>query len=267
MPYLDTSKTIHSKLETITKNTFIMRRNNNDSIYRSRANSTSGIAESEHSVEAYLIRSKKAAGYLRQILHSQKCGGMCQLMSCIQTTRVLAHTGHCDVAICATQGCETTKKLLLHFQQCRFSQGHRGLSHGSSSSGAFGGINPSTCLVCSIACSSSPTKSLMPHHRHSSIINSNNELHHRMATEEEEILREEEQDTSHVDQSQDFSFSSDEVIQFNRIPFQNNQVEAARVRPQAYSADGFAIPTGAPRGNKARSKSMNAMSVDEFAAI
>ena len=267
MPYLDSTKTIHSKLETITKNTFIMRRNNDT--YRSRSNSTSGIAESEHSVEAYVIRSKKAAGYLRQILHSKRCGGACQNMSCIQTTRVLGHTIHCELAFCSAQGCETTKKLLLHFEQCHYAQS-RGLVPGYNSSSSNGTFNPTKCMICSLACSSSPTKVLVPHHRHSSIIgsnsnNSSDSSHYGTAADEEEVadlLR-----TSSDHSQDDSSFSSDEVIQFNRIPFQNNQLEAIpRIRPQAFSADGFAIPTGAPRA-KARSKSLNAMSVDEFTAL
>jgi len=224
--------------DLLIKTSTSMRRHSNDSIYRSRSNSASGIgiADSEHSAEGYLIRSKKAAGYLRQILHTQKCGGMCQNASCIQTTRILSHVLQCDVAICSHQGCETTKKLLGHFQQCRFGTSLRGgLSSSSSSS-----INGGTCLVCSMACSSSPTKALMPQYN----------LH------AEELMREEEE-------TEDTSFSSDEVIEFNRIPFQNNQHEA---RPKTLSEGCFAVPTGAPRA-KARSKSMNAMSVDEFSAI
>lgn len=186
-------------------------------------------------------------------------------MSCIQTTRVLAHTVHCDMAMCSTQGCETTKKLMLHFQQCHYAQS-RGLVPGitTTSSSPF---NPSKCMICSIACSSSPTKVLAPHHRHSSIVGSNANSSSSSSSSGialRQMRSEDEEDVMREDEDNEYSFASDEVIQFNRIPFQNNQIEARR--PQAYSADGFAIPTGAPRGvTKARSKSMNAMSVDEFA--
>jgi len=192
-------------------------------------------------------RSKKAAGYLRQILHSQKCGGMCQNPSCIQTSRVFNHVIHCDTTFCSTQGCETTKKLLTHFQHCRAGQALRAGGPSSSSSNSNGHLPPTTCLICSIACSSSPTKSLMM-----PLYNMDNRCHST-----DEIMREEEEETEET------SFSSDEVIEFNRIPFQNNQIEA---RPKTFSHDGFAVPTGAPRA-KVRSKSMNAMHVDEFSPL
>ncbi len=73
-----------------------------------------------------------------------------------------------------------------------------------------------------------------------------------------------EQDQMEEEEEEETSFSSDEVITFNRVPFQNNQLAATRIK--TYSDSEFAVPVGAPKASvvKARSKSMNAMCIDEI---
>ena len=235
--------------EIPSKSIFSVRKNFAEICGRQRSNSAS---ESDHSVEAYMLRSKKAAGYLRQILHSQRCYGQCQVLICIQTSRILRHVPSCEEAICSTAGCDTTKKLLLHFDQCR-------------SRAAFKSANPaqSQCLICSIACSSSPTKQLMVPSSGQTVSAHRSPAHVPQHQQQDyEVMQEDDCEEAEM------SFSSDEVMEFNRIPFQNSHQQPSRSKTYSDYSE-FVVPTGAPRGsaNKARSKSMNAATVEELSSL
>eukprot|EP00596_Hydrurales_sp_CCMP1899_P009350 CAMPEP_0119046232 /NCGR_PEP_ID=MMETSP1177-20130426/45266_1 /TAXON_ID=2985 /ORGANISM="Ochromonas sp, Strain CCMP1899" /LENGTH=156 /DNA_ID=CAMNT_0007019103 /DNA_START=148 /DNA_END=615 /DNA_ORIENTATION=- len=68
----------------------------------------------------HLMRSKKAAGYLRLLNHSKKCRGACGQATCRHTHRLLQHTIDCKPVgfICQIKGCGSTKKLLAHVLEC-----------------------------------------------------------------------------------------------------------------------------------------------------
>jgi hypothetical protein len=88
--------------------------------------------EPSFEVQSYIMRSKKAANYLRLMTHSQLCKGSCKEAICRQTCQILYHSRFCGIDDCQFKGCETTKKLLQHVTDCK---GKR------------------NCLICSLAAS------------------------------------------------------------------------------------------------------------------
>lgn len=83
----------------------------------------------EFNLEDHIKKTRKAASYLRQVFHSQQCGGQCSSAQCKRIVKVLFHIQGCNDAFCAIGGCNTTKKLLRHSLECQ------------SSSCGNGGIN------------------------------------------------------------------------------------------------------------------------------
>ena len=89
----------------------------------------------------YLVRSKKAATYLRLLNHSRSCKGYCRQSTCRHTYRLLQHTDDCHPNgnySCEIKGCCTTKKLLAHVSDCTA----KALAQGKG--------RP-LCLVCTLA--------------------------------------------------------------------------------------------------------------------
>ena len=89
----------------------------------------------------YLVRSKKAASYLRLLNHSRTCKGSCGKSTCRHTYRLLLHTDECNPNgnyRCEIKGCCTTKKLLAHVSECNA----RALKQGDKRK---------LCLVCTLA--------------------------------------------------------------------------------------------------------------------
>jgi hypothetical protein len=170
---------------------------------RVRASSVDNVNQT--SAESYIMRSKKAAGYLRQILHSQSCTGRCESSACVQTRIILEHVPVCQREICSVPGCDTTKKLLLHFQQCATKEASR--------------AKPTVCLICAFACSSSPMKQQSGH------AYQNKPRSHTIDETKVAFVEESEEDTT---------FCCEELIECNRIPFQRVQPPAAG-RVKTYS--------------------------------
>lgn len=67
----------------------------------------------------YFRRSRKAALILRQVFHTQSCGGACGNRVCNNTTQLLSHMRQCATGACEYSGCITTKRLLNHFERCQ----------------------------------------------------------------------------------------------------------------------------------------------------
>jgi hypothetical protein len=88
----------------------------------------------EYNVENHIQKSRSAGNYLKQLLHSQDCQGMCMSPKCIRITSILKHTAHCQQLPCSHPGCDTTKTLLKHSRECV-----KSLSKGD------------LCLICLIA--------------------------------------------------------------------------------------------------------------------
>jgi hypothetical protein len=93
----------------------------------------------EFSLEDHIKKTRKAAAYLKQLLHSRECMGCCNAQSCMRTTLILRHVLACSTNGCSVSGCLTTKALLEHESQC----------------GNLGGATSATlghfCLLCTIA--------------------------------------------------------------------------------------------------------------------
>ena len=69
----------------------------------------------------YLVKSKKAASYLRLLNHSRSCKDSCGQSTCRHTYRLLQHTDECKPNgnyCCEIKGCCTTKRLLAHVSDC-----------------------------------------------------------------------------------------------------------------------------------------------------
>ena len=97
--------------------------------------------EGSASFDEYLIRSKKAASYLRLLNHCRVCKGGCGQSTCRQTFRLLQHAEDCNPNgnySCEIKGCCTTKKLLAHVAEC-------------NAKISVEGDRKALCLVCTLA--------------------------------------------------------------------------------------------------------------------
>lgn len=220
----------------------------------------SPVAVEPH-VEDYVQRTKKSAGYLRLLLHSRRCGGLCMKIACIKTTSVVEHVKGCFDARCAYPGCITSKKLLEHHETCAInhSQNLQGMQ-GSSGYSNF-------CLLCSLV----PQATTSPTNR-SHYLSPEQAIYSTPQLEESdrysEVYDRRMHDGSYVhafNRSQDDHMPSespimfDEMIEYNKVPFQDTPTEFMRhsmtsdLPPNMYNDE-------PPR--KIRSKSMNAVSID-----
>jgi len=215
----------------------------------------SPILSMEAPKEDYVQKTKKTAGYLRLLLHSRRCGGMCNKTGCIKTSSVIDHLGGCFDTRCAYPGCTTSKKLLDHYETC----GLNSVTHLSPKSAA-GYAN--FCLLCSLVpqsnCSpTNPSSYLSPDQ---SLYNS-----HQMEDRYSELVydprspREIEQDDRH-DANSPIIF--DEMMEFNKVPFQNSPAECYRYNSSSSEFQGNQYNDEPPR--KIRSKSMNAASIEHW---
>lgn len=102
----------------------------------------SATRKSDHQSSAfkqYLLKTRQAASYLRQIRHTQSCLGICGSPICNTTLIVLNHINCCIDHSCTFSGCNTTKALLNHSFECKRNR----LNQDSNSS--------HHCLLCIIA--------------------------------------------------------------------------------------------------------------------
>lgn len=68
---------------------------------------------------SHLQKAREAARYIRLILHSQHCGGMCNEPMCQRTKALVVHCRTCTAApLCTRTGCVQTKKLMEHVATC-----------------------------------------------------------------------------------------------------------------------------------------------------
>lgn len=167
----------------------------------------------EFSLEDHVKRTRKAASYLKQIYHSRDCHGQCQSPACKKVSIILSHVIQCSTPNCTIPGCNTTKSLLLHSQECCHSP-FASASHRNNNNNCNNNTNnnytiPTTtslttssptsssiCLLCTIALSGYATiKSFST----DDIVGNNNE-------EDVPLLYQ--------------PLIHDEIISYNRIPFQ-----------------------------------------------
>lgn len=135
----------------------------------------------EQQAEEYIQKTRKAAGYLRQLLHAQQCDQQphCTVMpSCHTIKLMLHHVKYCSAAehSCGVAGCATTKKLLRHVMFCQALGGKSGGHDLDSVCSSFGSDCSSSstattaesvpiigaCLLCSIAKGKLVSSSLPP---------------------------------------------------------------------------------------------------------
>jgi hypothetical protein len=247
----------------------------------------------EFNLEDHIKKTRKAATYLKQIIHSQQCGGHCGSTMCRRVCAVLGHLDVCEDANCAVAGCSTTKRLLRHRSECTgITSSSPTRSHSNSvtnsltdtprtsgestgTSLTFGAsmihVSPSKnrvsshfCLLCVLA----KTETLTP--RSSAIIQDagyNTSSIMMCATDDIQSPSAGEEDDRFM------PVISDEIIEFSKIPFQ----QRSRVHPlspmrsKTYSDSKLLGETGlsspmSPAGQqpskKLRSKSYNAALVD-----
>lgn len=215
----------------------------------------------ERPVEDYVQRTKKSAGYLRLLLHSKRCGGLCMKAACIKTSSVVDHVNKCFDPQCTYPGCITSKKLLEHHDTCALNMSlNTGLSN--------------FCLLCSLV----PQATTSPTNRSHYLSPDQNNAYGTPQLEESDrysevydrrthdgcfvhaFCRTASQDPGdHPSASSDSPIMFDEMIEYNKVPFQDSRSEYLRhsmtsdLPPNVYSDE-------PPR--KIRSKSMNAVSID-----
>jgi hypothetical protein len=73
----------------------------------------------EFNIEDHIKKTRKAAMYLKQVIHAQQCGGNCNSNQCRRIVQVLQHITNCIRGEhCLEPGCSTTKRLLNHCAEC-----------------------------------------------------------------------------------------------------------------------------------------------------
>lgn len=187
----------------------------------------------DKSVEDYIKKSKKAANYMKQLIHSESCSGRCGLPTCVQISSILSHSKNCLNNNCKVPGCATSKNLWNHYLNCR---DYRNPSISSR------------CLICSLAFSGSPTR-LRSQSLHS--IKTLEEDRHDSNVNQDDSL------DSSLDNDSEY-FINDEIIESNRVPFQTMSCNHS-TRTKTYSDSHFLIRSESDVSdiNKIRSKSLN----------
>ncbi|RYG97740.1 hypothetical protein EON65_52405 [archaeon] len=72
----------------------------------------------EFSLEDHIKKTRKAASYLRQLVHTKSCQGVCQQAACLRVLDILNHANACSNMACLFPGCNTTKTLVQHMNTC-----------------------------------------------------------------------------------------------------------------------------------------------------
>ena len=207
--------------------------------------------------EDYVQRTKKTAGYLRLLLHSRKCGGLCNKTGCIKTSSVVDHLGGCFDARCTFPGCTTSKKLLDHYETCGLNSAtHQSATHGSSGYSNF-------CLLCSLVpqATSSPTNRSHYLSPEQSMYNTHN-VEDRYS---ELVYTDSRSPREASDDHEDKRYSPivfDEMMEFNKVPFQDTPAEYLRHSMTTSDMHESCYSDEPPR--KIRSKSMNAASIEHW---
>lgn len=239
--------------------------------------STHRSLDFEFNLEDHIKKTRKAATYLKQVFHSQQCGGTCASPHCRRIHRLLRHIeNECQTEQCAEPGCVTTKKLLRHSMECQscnspcstsfLNTPTLNASKGSSNNNVSRNLNthlattPSNqfCLLCTIARTDTAA-----------------EMAPAIARLEDAMDIEDEDDDAHGFDRQFMPIISDEIIEFSRIPFQqhgqrvktmsHDGINSVFRQPISSSQRSAMSPTSQPTAKKARSKSLNAVSFDVLA--
>lgn len=253
----------------------------------------------EFNLEDHIKKTRKAATYLKQILHSQQCGGHCGSTMCRRVCLVLSHLEVCEDDFCAVAGCSTTKRLVRHRMECTGvtssspTRSHSNSVNSNSTSNSYSDtprtsvestvstlsappvINPLSspqairsphfCLLCVLA----KADSLTP--RSNAIIQdagfsassimmcATDEIHSPSTGEDDRFM----------------PVISDEIIEFSKIPFQQRHRvhHLSPMRSKTYSDSSQYLndkigtnspisPMSSQPNKKLRSKSCNAATVD-----
>lgn len=172
----------------------------------------------EFSLEDHIKKTRKAAAYLKQVLHSRACQGACGSQTCARTVLVLRHVASCSSSVCGFGGCMTTMKLLEHTDDC--GARIRGGTH--------------FCLLCTIA-----TSDVQDANR---LRTPSYDLNNFIDTFEEGEFA---------------PVINDEIIEFSRVPFQrSNPCSPTHGRCKTYS-ESHVMLGFEPSSKKMRSKSLN----------
>ncbi len=178
----------------------------------------------EFNLEDHIQKTRKAAGYLKQIFHTQDCQGSCMAVTCTRIATLLVHVNGCQTMQCINPGCNTTKALLKHARECNAKNIMNPIKDGPF------------CLMCTIAGSSDGV-----------VQAPNCELN--CDSETDERCR---------------PLVCDEMMEFSRVPFQS--LKSLTSRAKTFSDSEFVVTANQVNqpNKKARSKSMNAASLEMF---
>lgn len=153
----------------------------------------------EFNLEDHVKRTRKAANYLKQIYHSRDCNGKCQSIACRKVSTILPHVTECKESNCSVPGCNTTKSLLLHSQECSNSPFS---TKAAATAAIVSTTSNQVCLLCTIALSGYSSVPQITSFSTDNIDHYNNTA----VSSEDDIIYE--------------PLIHDEIISYNRIPFQ-----------------------------------------------
>jgi hypothetical protein len=177
----------------------------------------------EFNLEDHIQKTRKAAGYLKQLFHTEGCQGVCMSTMCIRVATLLKHVHACERLDCIQPGCNTTKSLLKHARECKAKNIMNPIKDGPF------------CLMCTIAGSSENDGSRSSSHEDS----------YDARTDNDDCCR---------------PLVCDEMIEFSRVPFQS--MKSITPRAKTFSDSDCVVQIEQP-SKKARSKSMDSMSMDD----
>lgn len=235
----------------------------------------------EFSLEDYIKKTKKAANFLKLLLHCQKCDGSCSSISCYRTMDIMRHANQCYSVNCVHQGCTTTKKLLFHHRECCL--GKNPIDSFSIPPSAFSGSQTNNISVDSTSSSSSSSStSIIGQYNFLRAVSvnttSNNMPTHfcllcTLATNENNARSGSRQPSTDSEGVYSFHFEryienseedhrfapliSDEIIEFSRVPFQSYHSHHEESM-FTHGEDGYGLSEMSHK--KMRSKSMSAAS-------
>lgn len=178
----------------------------------------------EFNLEDHIQKTRKAAGFLKQLFHTQSCHGICMATTCIRVATLLKHVQGCENMECIHPGCNTTKSLLKHARECKAKNIMNPIKDGPF------------CLMCTIAGTSENGVPKSPCYEDSCDSRS---------FDNDDRCR---------------PLVCDEMIEFSRVPFQS--MKSITPRAKTFSDSDFVVQVEQP-SKKARSKSMDALSMDD----
>lgn len=204
----------------------------------------------EFNLEDHIKKTRKAAAYMKQLHHTQSCGGICMAPYCMRLVSLLKHVQVCGDVQCMQPGCQTTKTLLDHAKKCRGRHGILALNNNNYKS--MMNHKDDFCLMCTIAFTNENGEGKTP------------------SFEDNHYYDQRKFDT--VDDARSCPLICDEIIDCNRVPFQSFMSHTPS-RCKTYSDSDFVVQQlhqqqyqhsqVTPPNKKLRSKSMTAASLNE----